>query len=274
MGISWLPSYYSGAEIKCYIRYGEYDLLEVQDVEFSINRSATPGGAGMGHPRNRYHKLGTPKGEWKISKHYLNYGPQADLFAQLIAGTTALQSATAPAGVMRHTMTYRIVSVLYVRLATGGMLYEGTHYLLDYINQAVVFLTPLTANATIVYMTDETAKASDALHGVHRPFVFDVEWRERDSGTVLKRLRGCMPYELSSSSGEDEEPFSEDLNGHFLACEGRGVGAGICPSELATCLMLGTPAPEVIATYDPATVDVEGEVALGIVIYGVDTECD
>lgn len=227
MGIGWTPSYYAGSEVKCVIRYGSYDLIEVQDVEYSLNRNATPGGAGLGHPRNRYHKLGVPEGEWKISKNYLNAGDQADLFAQLIAGTTALVSETEAATEEEHICTSAIVSVLYVVLDDGTVLYEGTDYLVDYTGHGIEFLAALADDATIVYITDAADLADDPMDGVNHPFVFDVEWRERDSGTVLKRLRGCMPYELSSSNGENEEAFTEDLSGQFLAYESRGVGVGI-----------------------------------------------
>lgn len=222
MGIGWQPSAYTGAEVKCFIRYGEYDLLEVQDVEYSVDRSARPGGAGLGHPRNRYHKRGVPSGEWKISKNYLNIGYQADLFAQLIAGTQTLQSEALAADVFNHTTTRAIVSVLYVRLTTGRVLYEGIDYVVDYETHTIYF-NAITTAGVIVYITDGVALADDAMEGLRHPFVFDVEWRERDSGTVLKRLRGCMPYTHSMSSGGDEEAFTEDLEGEFLAVVTRPI---------------------------------------------------
>lgn len=227
MGIGWVPSYYAGAEVKCVIRYGNYELIEVKDIEYSLNRNATPGGAGLGFPRNRYHKTGVPEGEFKISKNYLNSGDQADLFAQLLAGTTQIVSETESSGQSAHTCAYDIVSVLYVVLDDGTVLYEGTDYLVDYSSGGVEFLSALTDDATVVYLTNEEDLASDPMDGTTQPFVFDVEWRERDSSTVLKRLRGCMVYEMSTSSGENEEAFTEDISGQFLAYEGRGVGDGI-----------------------------------------------
>jgi hypothetical protein len=228
MGIGWIPSAYTGAEVKCVIRYGAYELIEVQDVEYSVDKNARAGGAGLGFPRNRYHKTGVPEGEFKISKNYLNIGEQADLFAQLIAGTTEIQVEALTVGASTYTPTYHIVSVLYVMLDDGTVLNEGTDYLIDYVNNAIEFLSALTDDGDVAYITnDATLLADDAMDGVMHPFVFDVEWRERDSGTVLKRLRGCMVYTHSMSSGSDEEAFTEDIEGQFLALESRGVGDGI-----------------------------------------------
>lgn len=228
MGIGWIPSAYTGAEVKVVIRYGAFELIEVEDVEYSVDRNARPGGSGLGFPRNRYHKTGVPEGTFSISKSYLNSGEQADLFAQLIAGTTAVQEETLTTGISSYSPTYDIVGVLYIVLDDGTVLIEGTDYLVDYVNHGIEFLAALADAGTLAYITDDaTLLADDPMDGTMHPFVFDIQWQERDSQTVLKRLRGCMVYSHSVSSGSDEEAFTEDVEGQFLALESRGVGSGI-----------------------------------------------
>jgi hypothetical protein len=221
--MGWEISAYTGAEVKIFLRYDDIDLLEVEDVQYSIDRKGRPGGAGIGHPKNRYHKFGVPEGTFSISKSYLNAGDQADLFADLISGVTSIQTESIASGATTHTTSYDVVGILAV-VITGGdtwqMLYEGDDYTVNYATNTITFNSPTSNSGKILYLTDATGKDDDALDGSNHPFVFDIEWRDASSGAVLKRLRGCAPYQHSiKSGGKGEEPFAEDLSGQFLYLE-------------------------------------------------------
>ena len=217
----WEPSAYVGGEVKVYIRHNEVDLLEVQDVEYRVNNAGRTGGAGLGHPQDRYHKFGVPKGTYRINKAWLNASEQAELFAKLIAGATAVTEETIASGASSHVCASALVSILSV-VVTGGdswtILYEGTDYTVNYATETLTFIgDPFSAAAgKILYLTDASGLATTGMDGAAHPFLFDVEWRKKSDGTVTKRLRGCAPYDHGIKSGFGEQPFTEDLSGNFL----------------------------------------------------------
>lgn len=223
--MGWEPSAYTGSDVKVYLRYDAVDLLEVGDVSYEVDKKGRAGGAGLGHPRNRYFKFGVPSGTWKISKAWLNASEQADMFADLISGTTTITTETVASGASSHVCTSAIVGILTI-VVTGGtspwdILYEGTDYTVNYTTKTITFTVAMTEAGKIQYLTDASGKDDDALDGANHPFIFDVEWRDRAAGTVLKRLRSCAPYTHGISSGSGEEAFTEDLSGEFLYLETR-----------------------------------------------------
>ena len=221
---NWEPSAYVGGEVKIYLRYDEIDLLEVGDVSYEIDKKGRPGGAGLGHPRDEYHKTGVPSGTWKISKNWLNTAEQGDLFAKLLSGVTAITEEAIPDEAETFTCDHNIVGILTVAI-TGGdtwtVLYEGTDYTVNYATNTLTFTEPMSESGKVQYLTDASGTDDDALDGTDFPFVFDIEWRDRDAGTVLKRLLKCAPYTHGVSSGSGEEAFTEDLSGNFLYLETR-----------------------------------------------------
>jgi hypothetical protein len=216
------PSARTGSEVKVVIRHDSVDLLEVSDVEYKVDRKGRPGGAGLGHPKNRYHKYGVPQGTYRIAKSWLNASEQADLFADLIAGVTAITTESFASGANSHTCANSPVSILAV-VITGGdawdILYEGDDFTVNYATGVVTFTEATSESGKVMYLTDASGTDDDALDGANRPFEFDVEWQDKASSTVLKRLRGCAPYTHSIKSGFGEEPFTEDLSGDFLYLE-------------------------------------------------------
>jgi hypothetical protein len=218
--MAWEPSAHTGAEVKVVLRYDAVDLLEVEDVQYSVDRKGRPGGAGLGHPKNTYHKFGVPEGTFSISKSYLNAGEQADEFAKLISGVTTITTESFASGASTHTCASNVVGILTV-VITGSddwdVLYEGTDYTVNWTTNTITFTTPTAQSGKVQYLTDASGTDDDALDGTNHPFVFDVEWQKRDDGTVIKRLRGCAPYTGSiKSGGKGEEAFTEDLSGNFL----------------------------------------------------------
>lgn len=218
------PSAYTGGEIKVVIRYASIDLLEVEDVSYEVDRKGRPGGAGIGHPQNRYHKFGVPSGTFSISKAYLNAGDQADLFAQLVAGTTQVQTEGFASGAASKVLTYQPTYIMAVTV-TGGdaweILVEGTDYTVNYATKTVTFVGGASGAGKIVYTSNATALlADDPMNGAYTPLMFDVEWKRRSDSVVVKRLLGCAPYtQGAASGGKGEEAFTEDLAGEFLALQ-------------------------------------------------------
>lgn len=224
--MTWEPSARTGSEVKAYLRYDATDLLEIQDVSYEVDRKGRVGGAGLGHPKHTYHKFGVPEGTWSISKSYLNEAvqcAQSDLFAKLVAGTTAVQTESFASGAASMTTTYQPTGILTVVITGGGdceTLVEGTGFTVNYITKTITFVGNASNSGKVIYTSNAAALLDDdALDGDNHPLIFDVEWREKD-GTVIKRLVGCAPYTHGiKSGGIGEEPFTEDLSGQFLYLE-------------------------------------------------------
>lgn len=212
-------SAWTGAEVKCYLRYDAIDLMEIQSVEYSVDRKGRPGGAGLGHPQNRYHKFGVPQGTFSISKNYLNSGDQSELLADLIGGVSTIETVTLAPSATTATITDAtgIVGVV----VDGNVLTEGNGYTVNYAT-ATLTLTAAVVTAGKVFYTKTAANVADAMNGDNHPFIFDVEWRSKDTTatTAITRLVGCAPYQHSvKSGGTGEEAFTEDLSGEFLRLE-------------------------------------------------------
>lgn len=212
-------SAWTGAEVKCFLRHDAIDLMEIQGVEYQVDRKGRPGGAGLGHPKNRYHKFGVPQGTFSISKNYLNSGDQAELFADLIGGTATIEAVTlAPAAT---TATITDATGIVGVVVDGNVLTEGNGYTVNYVTNTLT-LSAAVVTAGKVFYTKTASGVNNALDGSYHPFIFDVEWRSRDTTAtaVIKRLVGCAPYQHSvKSGGTGEEPFTEDLSGEFLRLE-------------------------------------------------------
>ena len=216
------PSARTGAEEKVVIRYADMDLLEVQSVSYDIDRKGRVGGAGIGHPRNTYHKFGVPEGTFSIEKSELNAAPQATLFATLIAGTTAIQTETFSSGDPSITLDFQATGVVSVWLTgtgyEGTLLVEGDSYTINYSTLVVTLVGGALADGSISYTSnDSTLLNTDPLDGANYPMMFDIEIYERASDTLLQRLVGCAPYTVGKKSGGiGEDPFTENLEGNFL----------------------------------------------------------
>ena len=220
----WESSAYTGGEVQIRLRYNEATLVEVESVEYKVTRSGRPGGAGIGFPRNTYHKFGVPSGTWKIAKGLLNHAIQGDLFAELLAGTTAVQTESFASGAatlaVAQNPTY-IMTVVVTGAAGWEELVEGTGYTVAYATDTITFVGNASESGYVIYTSDAVALVDDdAMDGTHMPLMFDIEWIRRSDSVVLKMLRGCAPYEHAvTSGGVGEEPFSEDLSGEFLYLE-------------------------------------------------------
>lgn len=220
----WESSAYTGGEVQIRIRYNTATLVEVDSVDYKVTRAGRPGGAGIGFPRNTYHKFGVPNGTWKIAKGYLNHAIQGDLFAKILAGTTAVQTESFASGdatlVCSQNPTY-IMSVIVTGGTSWTELEEGVGYTVNYATDTVTFVGGASEAGYLIYTSDAAALIDDdAMDGTQMPLTFDIEWVRRSDSAILKRLRGCAPYEHSvASGGIGEEPFAEDLSGEFLYLE-------------------------------------------------------
>ena len=149
---------------------------------------------------------------------------QGDLFAEILAGTTAVQTESFASGAASLTCTYAPTYIMTV-VVTGGdswiELEEGVGYTVNYATKVVTITGGASESGKVIYTSDAAALIDDdAMDGTQMPLMFDIEWRRRSDDAFLKRLRGCAPYEHAvTSGGMGEEPFSEDLSGEFLYLE-------------------------------------------------------
>ncbi len=213
-------SAFTGNEIKVYLRYNNYDLLEINEVTYSVDRKGRVGGAGLGHCKNRYHKTGVPEGTFTIGKNWLNNGDQADLFASLFSGVTQVTTEAFSSGASSLTTASNLVGLLSV-VVTGGdpdqILNEGADYTVSYgASDTITFIGGAPGDGRVVYLSDADNTDDNPLDGTNFSFQFDLEWRDRDTNAVKIRLRGCQIYTFDVSSAEGEESFTEDVSGMFL----------------------------------------------------------
>lgn len=213
-------SSFTGSEVKVYVRHNDYDLLEINEVTYSIDRKGRVGGAGLGHPKHRYHKHGVPEATFSVGKNWLNNGDQADLFADLVSGVTQVTTEAFSSGASSLTTASNLVGLLSV-VVTGSdpdqILLEGTDYTLSFgASDTITFVGGAPGNGRVVYLTDASNTDDNPLDGANWAFQFDLEARDRDSGAIKRRMRGCQIYTYDLSSGFGEEAFTEDISGAFL----------------------------------------------------------
>jgi hypothetical protein len=171
----WESSAYTGGEVRVVLRYNTANLVEVESVEYQVNRSGRPGGAGIGYPRNRYHKFGVPDGTFSIAKGYLNHAIQGDLFAELLAGTTTVQTESFASGAASLTCSSNPTYIMSVVVTGTGTTWTeleegaaaGLGYTVNYSTNVVTF-TGGAANAGFGQQGPQEAQGVRSVRARHR----------------------------------------------------------------------------------------------------------
>lgn len=187
---------YTGAELEVVIVQDALDLVEVSDVDYSIDLKGRPGGSGMGKPANWYHKFGSPEGSFSISRRMLAKADQGGAFLSLVAGAAFIQQETIASASATYTPTFALQSILCIRyVETGLRLIEGLDYTVNWATGVITFTPALVAVANIAYMSDAAGiRGKNLLTNGNMEDDLSNTWNGAGTGVIAQEAGAANVY--------------------------------------------------------------------------------
>lgn len=148
--------HYAAGDIEILVEHDNTILLELDGFSWDLDPKMTPGGAGLGDLRNRYHKrTAAPEGNWSIDRKFLPTSDKGDLFMQLLQGSGYILTEYVAPAAGTHTTAEVLVSILHVRTRTAGVDWvEGVDYTVNYASYTLTFVSTVPAGGLEVkYLT-------------------------------------------------------------------------------------------------------------------------
>jgi hypothetical protein len=149
--------HYGPGELEYLIAHDNTILAELQDVSWDYDQKKEPGGTGLGHLHNDYHKrTGAPEGKFSISRNALGYSDKGTLFLKLLTGAGIIISENVAIAATTWTPGQTPWSIIEIKLNTSGtILKETDDYTVNWATGVVTFNIGLTEAATGKYISGD-----------------------------------------------------------------------------------------------------------------------
>lgn len=172
-----------GSEVEILVEHDNTVLAELTDVNYELDRKGRPGGAGLGTPKNTYHKFGVPEGSWGLSRNMLKEDDKGMLFLDLLKGSGYIITEPIANAATTHTTAKTLVHILEIRLVASDTELDVTDdYTVNYATDTITFNSALTEAAEIKYVSTDMLAENLLENGGFEDVITNI-WEAEATGT-------------------------------------------------------------------------------------------